>query len=406
MALAQALVPLHVLGAIGLGALIFRLAPPATRRPTLVLISLVIVLFAYQRPLLLVAGVLSVALGVYLASRLGLASSHIVAGLVVLYAALHGLLGLLTFTPALDWSGLTTATALPTLGLPVAFTFLRLTHFAVDFGDARRQAEQPALFAYLAWCVFFPTFVHLPLIRFVAWNAQFTQLEAGWRAAQVWRDTQAGLLRIAQALAKGALAGVLLTALNPGAAVLRFPHTPPIEFALAAVLLGATYYLGFSGYTDLGIGAARLYGITLPENFAPVGLLLHTHRMRDFWRRWNITMTRWMNDYIFQALGGSGRHPLRNVMATMIGCGLWHSVSLFGIIWGAGLGGLLLIEHAWNRVRLRRQWPDLPAWVRQPALLLGLCLINLALTPYAYDAYFGRYLYPLFWLEQIVRGSA
>jgi D-alanyl-lipoteichoic acid acyltransferase DltB (MBOAT superfamily) len=89
----------------------------------------------------------------------------------------------------------------------------------------------------------------------------------------------------------------------------------------------------------------------------------------------------------------------------MIGCGLWHSVSLFGVLWGAGLGALLLVEHAWNRARIRHKWPDLPRWVRQPALLIGLSLINLSLTPYAYDPQFGRCLYPVFWLEQFFQAG-
>lgn len=409
LALAQALVPFQVLLAIALGAVLFQLTPARARRPALVLISLAIVLTAYQRPPLLPASVLIVALVVYGALRARLAASLIVAGLVALYAVLHGLIGLLTFTSALDWTGLSTPFVLPTIGLTVAFTFLRLVHFAVDFGNGRWQSatpgDRPALFTYLAWCVFFPTFVHLPLIRYPAWAEQFADLSGARPAAQWLADARAGLPRIAQALVKGALAGILLVALNPSAVLLRFPPAPPLEFALAAVLSAVTYYIGFSGYTDLGIGAARLYGVVLPENFAPVGVFLRVQRMRDFWRNWNITMTRWMNDYIFQPLGGPLRHPLRNVMATMIGCGLWHSVSLFGVLWGAGLGALLLIEHAWNRARIRRNWPDLPRWVRQPVLLIGLSLINLSLTPYAYDPRFGRWLYPVFWLEQLLRAG-
>ncbi|MCS7061762.1 MAG: MBOAT family O-acyltransferase [Anaerolineae bacterium] len=407
LALAQALVPLRVLLAIGLGALIYSLAPAGARRTVLILISVAIVLVAYQRPPLLLGGVLLVALAVYGAIKLGWPSAVIVAGLVALYAVLHGLIGLLTFTDLLQWTGLSTPLVLPTIGLTVAFTFLRLVHFAVDFGNRRLQsaapAYQPALFTYLAWCLFFPTFVHLPLIRYPAWAQQFAHLSCERPFAQVWADARAGLPRIAQALIKGALAGVLLVALNPNAVLLRLPHVPPHEFALAAVLSAVAYYVGFSGYTDLGIGAARLFGISLPENFAPLTVFLRIQRMRDFWRNWNITMTRWMNDYIFQPLGGPLRHPLRNVMLTMIGCGLWHSVSLFGVLWGAGLGALLLIEHLWNRTRIRRNWPDAPAWIRQPLLLIGLSLINVSLTPYAYDPHIGRFLYPIFWLERMIQ---
>jgi D-alanyl-lipoteichoic acid acyltransferase DltB (MBOAT superfamily) len=97
-------------------------------------------------------------------------------------------------------------------------------------------------------------------------------------------------------------------------------------------------------------------------------------------------------------LGGFRRHPLRNVMLTMTACGLWHSVSVFGTAWGAGLGLLLLIEHGWNRMRIRHGWPEIPAPVRGIAILCGVALVNLALTPYGYAAQTAKALYPLWWL--------
>ncbi len=404
LALAQALVPWRVFVAILLGALVFWLAPRVARRHVLLLVSLAVILFGYERPPALIACVVVVCGAVYMMARRGVAHPPLVAGLSVLYAALHGLIGLLTFTPWLDWTGLTTAAVLPTIGLTTAFTFLRLVHFAVDFAGGRwmsaMSGTRPDALTYVTWSVFFPTFVHLPLIRYPAWAGQFNHLPARLD----WKRARSGLLRIAQAVFKGAVAGVIHVLLNPTGALLRFPAVAPGEFVLSALLSAITYYIGFSAYVDLGIGAARLYGIDLPENFAPVAAFIRISRMRDFWRNWNMTMTRWMNDYVYQALGGHRRHPIRNVMLTMIVCGLWHSVSLFGVLWGAGLGLMLLAEHGWNRGRIRRNWPELPAPLRQGLLLAGLSLVNLFLTPYAYDPGFGRYLYPLFWIGIVPAG--
>ncbi|GIV83253.1 MAG: hypothetical protein KatS3mg052_0260 [Candidatus Roseilinea sp.] len=173
---------------------------------------------------------------------------------------------------------------------------------------------------------------------------------------------------------------------------------PFLELFVAAIVSAIAYYLGFSAFMDLGIGAASLYGITLPENFAPVLKMARISRMRDFWRNWNITTTRWLNDYVYQPLGGHRRHPLRNVLLTMTACGLWHSVSVFGAAWGLGLGAILLAEHGWNRLRIRRGWSDAPPLLRSVLLLCAVAFVNLALTPYGYAAQSAKYLYPLYWL--------
>jgi hypothetical protein len=88
-------------------------------------------------------------------------------------------------------------------------------------------------------------------------------------------------------------------------------------------------------------------------------------------------------------------------MVTMVACGLWHSVSLFGAAWGAGLGALLLLEHGWNRMRIRHNWPEIPAPARTALLLCAISLVNLLLTPYGYSAEFGAFLYPLRWLGAV-----
>lgn len=103
----------------------------------------------------------------------------IVAGLVAFYALLHLAFGLLTFTPWLGFTGLTPEYVLPTIGLTAAFTLLRLVHFTVDYSAPRNAAmpfPNPRTFA--AWCLFFTTFVHLPLIRFEPWAAQYDCLPA------------------------------------------------------------------------------------------------------------------------------------------------------------------------------------------------------------------------------------
>ncbi len=391
----QVLAPFRVLIAIGLGALAYWLLPRAWRRAGLVVISLAIVLLGYERSWLLVAGTALTCALVYVAVKQRAPAKVIIAGLVALYMLLHFALGLLTFTPWLRFIDLTPDYALPTIGLTAAFTLLRLIHFTVDYSARNAATSCPAPLTFAAWCLFFPTFVHLPLIRHQAWATQYEQLPAArWQ----WRDLRAGMLRIMQALFKGVVVAAIFLMVNPAGVLLHPANASAAQLLFAAIASAVSYYIGFSAYMDLGIGAARLMGIALPENFAPALAMLRINRMRDFWRNWNITTTRWLNDYVYQPLGGFRRQPLRNVMLTMVICGLWHSVSLWGAAWGAGLGALLLIEHGWNRMRIRRNWPDVPAPARSILLLCSISLVNLFLTPYGYHAQFGAYLYPLRWL--------
>jgi D-alanyl-lipoteichoic acid acyltransferase DltB (MBOAT superfamily) len=100
-------------------------------------------------------------------------------------------------------------------------------------------------------------------------------------------------------------------------------------------------YCDFSGYSDIAIGSALLLGITLPENFRAPYL---AQTITEFWRRWHISLSTWLRDYLYIPLGGSRRTPLityRNLMVTMLLGGLWHGAGWNWVIWG-GLQGLLL----------------------------------------------------------------
>jgi D-alanyl-lipoteichoic acid acyltransferase DltB (MBOAT superfamily) len=392
----QALVPFRVLMAMGVGALVYWLAPQAWRKTALVVISLVIVLMGYERPVMLVVGIVLVCAAVFWAVQHSVPRKFILIGIVALYGLAHFAFGLITFTPWLNFTGLTAAYVLPTIGLTSAFTFLRLIHFTVDFGKAwspGKERTSPHPGPFIAWCLFFPTFVHLPLIRYQAFAQQFENLPQRLSPTQL----TTGMQRVGQGILKGVCIALVYVTLNPTQTLLTPQGRAFGELFLAAIISAVTYYIGFSAYMDIGIGAATLFGITLPENFAPVLKMLRINRMRDFWRNWNITTTQWLNDYVFTPLGGHRKHPVRNVLLTMTVCGLWHSISMFGAAWGFGLGLLLLIEHAWNRMRIRRNWPEVPSPVRTALLMCGAAFVNLALTPYGYTAESAKYLYPLYW---------
>jgi len=129
------------------------------------------------------------------------------------------------------------------------------------------------------------------------------------------------------------------------------------DVALAAYAYAVQIYCDFSGYTDIAIGVALLMGFVFPQNFrAPY----RATSIRDFWRRWHITLSRFLRDFLYIPLGGNrgGRiATARNLMATMVLGGLWHGAAWTFVLWGAIHGSVLVGEH-----QLGNRWRP-PAWL-------------------------------------------
>jgi D-alanyl-lipoteichoic acid acyltransferase DltB (MBOAT superfamily) len=115
-------------------------------------------------------------------------------------------------------------------------------------------------------------------------------------------------------------------------------------------------YFDFCGYSEMALGAARMFGITLPINFfSPY----RASNIIEFWRRWHITLSRFLRDYLYIPLGGNRKGPTRrhaNLMITMLLGGLWHGAEWTFVLWG-GLHGLyLVVNHAWHALREKIGW--------------------------------------------------
>ena len=117
-----------------------------------------------------------------------------------------------------------------------------------------------------------------------------------------------------------------------------------LTLILAAVLFSLQLYCDFAGYSDIAIGSARLFGITLAENFQSPYM---ARSVKEFWRRWHISLSRWFSDYVYIPLGGSrcrrGRH-LCNLLVTFLCSGLWHGASWTFVLWGLYHGLWLCAE--------------------------------------------------------------
>ena len=108
-------------------------------------------------------------------------------------------------------------------------------------------------------------------------------------------------------------------------------------------------YFDFSGYSDMAIGAARLFGIRLPLNFQSP---YKSTSITEFWRRWHMSLSRFLRDYVYIPLGGSRKGNIRrysNLMTTMLLGGLWHGAGWTFVVWGGLHGCYLIINHAWDK---------------------------------------------------------
>ena len=144
----------------------------------------------------------------------------------------------------------------------------------------------------------------------------------------------------------------------------------PTLFSGGEVLLGLygytiQIYCDFSGYSDMAIGIALLMGYEIPMNFnAP----LKADSMTDFWRRWHISLSTWIRDYVYISLGGNRRGKVfmySNQMIAMTACGLWHGASLNFVLWGVIHGALVCIHKFWSQTIMRHDRHYHPSGIRR-----------------------------------------
>lgn len=234
-----------------------------------------------------------------------------------------------------------------TIILPLAisfFTFQQIT-FLVD--AYRGEARDYSFLHYALFVVFFPQLIAGPIVHHAEMMPQFLRRErGGLRSADLAIGASIFLLGLFKkvVLADG-VAGYATPVFDAAAGG---AHLTLVEAWGGVLAYSFQLYFDFSGYSDMAIGLARLFGIVLPLNFASP---YKATSIIDFWRRWHMTLSRFLRDYVYIPLGGSRRGRVRrhtNLMITMLLGGLWHGAGWTFVIWG-GLHGLyLMINHAWR----------------------------------------------------------
>jgi len=226
------------------------------------------------------------------------------------------------------------------LALPVGISFytFQTMSYTIDI-YRRKMAPYQSFIDFGCYASFFPQLVAGPIVRADDFKAQLDQ-PISYRSANI----KVGLTLIIYGLFKKIVFADNL-AIHANQIFTEGEHLGNIGLIWwASLCFGIQIYCDFSAYTNIAMGSARLLGISLPENFKTPYAATSP---QDFWRRWHISLSTWLRDYLYIPLGGS-RHGKRvmlfALMTTMILGGLWHGASWNFIIWGLA-HGLLLVGH-------------------------------------------------------------
>jgi alginate O-acetyltransferase complex protein AlgI len=251
------------------------------------------------------------------------------------------------------------AGSLPTfqdIAVPLAISFFtfEFIHYVVDI--RRGTIERHSVGDFLAFAMFAPTMVAGPIKRF----QQFSPQVGSARASAT--DVSAGITRIVTGLAKKiVLADSLALWLNPLGSNGALDQASKFQIVSALVAYSLHIYFDFSGYSDIAIGSARLFGISVPENFAWPYL---RSSIQSFWRHWHMSLTRWVTDYVYIPLGGNRRGLVLtciNLMLAFTIVGIWHGAAWHFAAWGAFNGLLLVLHRLWTELGRKPLLAALPA---------------------------------------------
>lgn len=263
-----------------------------------------------------------------------------------------------TAEPLVRATGLN-ATTLPIV-LPVGISFFTFQTLSYTIDVYRRKMKPSrSVLDFALYVAFFPQLVAGPIVRAAHLLPQLAVIPS-WNSKRMYNG--------AQQLLRGAVKKVLiadhLADLVDG--VFAGPELyHPATIWLAVLAYAGQIYYDFSGYSDMAIGIAKMLGYRFPVNFRHPYL---STSVSEFWRRWHITLSTWLRDYLFIPLGGSRGSDWttnRNLMITMTLGGLWHGAALTFVSWGVW-HGLALVAARLNRWRV----PSLVGWCTTMSVVL------------------------------------
>jgi D-alanyl-lipoteichoic acid acyltransferase DltB (MBOAT superfamily) len=232
------------------------------------------------------------------------------------------------------------------LALPLAISFFTFQQIAYLVDSYRQETKEYDFLNYSLFVTFFPQLIAGPIVHHKEMMPQFAKTR---NKVKNYKNIAMGLFIFSIGLFKKVvIADTFAVWANAG-----FDTATTLNlFEAWATSLSYTFqlYFDFSGYTDMAIGLALLFNIRLPVNFnSPY----KATNIQDFWRRWHITLSRFLKDYVYIPLGGNRKGEFRtynNLLATFIIGGIWHGAGWTFVFWGFLHGIALVIHRAWSKL--------------------------------------------------------
>ena len=252
-----------------------------------------------------------------------------------------------------------------TIVLPIGISFFtfQAMSYVIDVyrGDVAAQKNPFYVMLYVS---LFPQLIAGPIVRYTDIERELQERKHSVTLAA------SGIQRFLIGLSKKVLIANVLGELTD--ICLKTSQPSILSWWMYAAALVLQIYFDFSGYSDMAIGLGRIFGFQFPENF---NYPLISRSVKEFWRRWHISLSSWFRDYVYIPLGGSRVKTglyVRNVIAVWMLTGLWHGASWNFVLWGAGFGVLLLCERfLWGK------WLE-----RMPSIISHLYLLFIILLSF------------------------
>ena len=241
--------------------------------------------------------------------------------------------------------------------LPLGISFFTFTQIAFLADVHRGVAREYNFIHYVLFVTYFPHLIAGPVLHHKQMMPQFGRSET-YRISL--ENINIGLTIFIFGLAKKVLlADQFALYASPVFDVVAQGGEPKVmEAWIGALAYALQIYFDFSGYSDMAIGVSRMFNIRLPLNFdSPY----KATNIIDFWRRWHMTLSTFLRDYLYVPLGGSRKGSARryvNLMATMLLGGLWHGAGWTFVLWGGMHGVYLVINHGWQRYTGKESMPS------------------------------------------------
>ena len=245
-------------------------------------------------------------------------------------ATLNGLVG------AVDGGALAWTDILLPIGISF-YTFHSLSYLVDIYRGTARHLSSPIDFAL--YITFFPQLVAGPIVRFHEIRDQLV------RRVESIETFASGVARFCHGLGKKVLIADTVAPVADAAFGVPTGDLTTAAAVIGVIAYAVQLYFDFSGYSDMALGLAMMFGIHLPENFARP---YSARSVTEFWRRWHMSLSRWFRDYLYLPLGGNRGSALatyRNLIIVFLVTGLWHGAAWTFVLWGALHGVMLLVER-------------------------------------------------------------